>query len=403
MAKPIFTSPIPAKLPATIQAELNKSIITNGNGLITGSILNSILNDINGIPGSCFTYPAETSEPYAIDTDDIGKLLMDSGSGTAVVYRLSDAVPLQMGHWSLTVSNFDDIADNAGISITWNNQTYYISRRNWDGDDTSTQPTDALEEIQAMQAYMSGLADYSFLTFTVSADAAGNPMLDILENTFTSVDVFVQGYNSNTFSVITISMPDLPEAPTALPLGILMGIDNGNAIISSKSTDTYLLDSSIAPVDPSDFDYNTSLNITDLDSLLDLAKHIIVPSDNGTVCPLDPNTLNLDKTFFRTFRQQFLGIGIASTATTITVVNGSFVSLICSFIVRVGKLGVFYNNSKGAINVSVTTLSRRSSVAKNVAKPAVTAKKKSVAKHVVTAKHKTAAKHKHTVAAKKKK
>lgn len=310
-----------AKLQSTILTEINSSIIQNGNGLITGPILNGILGDMNAVPSGYYTFPADPG--LNANGNDIGKLVMDGGKGTAVVYKLSPSTTQQSGHWTLGISNINNLnANNSSITIKWaGNQQITFFRYQWLANQTA--PATSTDELNLINTYMGTLSNLSFLATTVTTDANNNPILDIQESAtnFQGTSISTSNFPSKSITVIVVSKPALPAAPTSPPLGVLYGVDGGMALIGNGTICTYIQDGSFGPISNSIFDYNTAIDFNDQNTLINLTALIAIPGDGGVLTSFNLNNFGADNMFVSKFRHQIIGFAIASTPSTVTVMN----------------------------------------------------------------------------------
>lgn len=311
-----------AKSKESLLAEIDANITANGNAEITGPVLNTVLKSVTGnITGGFFVFPKDVS----LGESDLGKIVMNDGSGTAKVYQLSAAVAEQLGRWVLVLSDIGDLNDKSMVKINSENYSSHFDRITWRNGNT---PTTALDELTLIKDYIDADTNLSFLTTTFVDDE-----LVIEENTYSATEIKLTDFSEESY-IDTTSRPALPAAPTAFPLGKLIGIDGDNALISSNAVESYALEGSLT-VDNSLFNSNTDIDLVDiLDLIPGFASHIIVPTDNGKAKALDVNDFDFSESFLRTVRHQFLGLAIASTSNTVTVSTNYF-SFIFNLFVKI--------------------------------------------------------------------
>lgn len=321
-----------AKTKQNLESEIDDQIKENGNAEITGPVLNTVLRSMTDtLFGSTFLYPADVSLDV---NNDIGKLLMNDGSGTAKVYQLSPATTEQLGRFVLRLEDLNDLNNSSAIEIDGLNTDEYFDRPTWRNGNTPTTP---LEELELIQDYIDGNTNLAHLTTSIVDDE-----LVLEENTFDSTRFKMKDFPFGALFVDTVSRPALPAAPTAFPLGKLCGIDGSNAIVSCNSTETYLLEGSFS-VNNGLFNYETDIDFETVESVADVATHIIIPASDGKVKPINLNDFSFDESFLKSFRHHFVGLAIASTANTVTVIGMTYVSFIAGFAFRLFQRGFIGN------------------------------------------------------------
>ena len=330
-----------SKIQQNLIQEINNSIKQNNVGAITGLMLNGVLNDMTTtLSGSDFLFPAEPG----LSDSDAGKLVMNDGSGTAKVYELSAATSEQLGKWIIQPLHFSDISSNSLIQITTKDNSVTAVRSNWIAG--RTMPTNISTELGYIRDYLQSNSALTGLSFNVSTDGSS---LTIQELTFMGTVVFVSGFDNFPLTIVCDSVAALPRTPAYFPLGKLVGVDGNQAIISCNPIQEYTLavPGSINVMN-SLFSYNNDIPLK-LQSLEDLAKHIILPADGGAVAPVDIiNTfIGIEGSFLSIFRFHVVGIAIASTNTSVTVLNLQPSTLIGSIIIKLARSGA------GAINNAV--------------------------------------------------
>jgi len=322
------------KSKAGLITEIGANITTNANEEITGAILNGVLQSmVNGLHGTNFLFPKDSS----LTSGDIGFLVMNDGSGTAKRYEYreaSDAVP---GVWKVIVNNFYDL-DNVSFLIESDelDEDYSIDSTTWrDG----TTPATPLEELEALRDFINGHDELSeFLSAAIVDDD-----LIIEETQFGALHIELSLSDQNDhLTVLTLSQPALPEMPTAFALGKLLGIDGDNAIISSNPVEVYPLEG-VLEVNHQFFNNMAPLDFSDIENLLPaILRMLVIPADNGKVKALDPQELFVGDDDFglRQMRTHFLGLAIASTANTVTVIDLKALSPLAGFAVNLFSRGL---------------------------------------------------------------
>lgn len=321
-----------AKTKDGLTAEIDAVITANGTGDITGPVLNAVLKSMVGsLSGGYFLYPAHAS----LSESDIGKVVMNDGSGEAKVYQLGAATTEQTGRYILRLEDLDDLSDDSALRIDSLTYGDDISRATWRNGNT---PTTALEELELIKDYLDGNPSFSNLNTSIVDDE-----LIIEEDTYNYTQIETMDFPFMSLEVDTISRPALPAAPTAFPLGKLIGLDGANAIISSVQVETYTLEGT-ATLNNSFYNNATDIDFTNIEDLVEVAKFLAVPTSDGKVKQFDVNDLNFDKTIKVSLRHHFLGLIVGSTSSTITVINMNSLSFILNFITRLAGKGLLGSN-----------------------------------------------------------
>lgn len=320
------------KTKVSLEAQIDASIKSNNTAQITGPVLNTILKGMSStLYGSVFLFPADASLNAE---EDKGKLLMNDGSGTAKVYQLSEALPEQNGRFVFKINDLNDLSDNSAIEIESSTSEVVFTRIMWRG---GIIPETTLAELQLIKNYIDGQSTLAFLTTSI---VSGKLVLQ--ENMFSSVLIKTKDFPFGALFVDTPSRPAISPAPSAFPLGVLLGIDGGNAIISSNQVEKFLLDGSFN-VNNGLFNNLTDVDFENIEDLSNAMQHIIVPSNNGKVKPINAADLNFDNDFLKTFKYHFVGIALASDDETVTVMNINQISFVVSFLVRMAQKGLIGN------------------------------------------------------------
>lgn len=310
--------------------QINNLIKANNNNEITGVILNGLLRDMtNSLATSYFLFPKHSS----VSESDIGKVVMNDGSGTAKVYAYSPATTTQLGEWKITLDDINDLSDYSRVQIGSNLFSNGIDRLTWRNGQT---PTTVTEELELLRDYIN---NNPILTTFLSVSVSGNE-LTIEESVFQATRIKTDNF-PHDIETITVSLPPLPAAPTAFPLGKLLGIEGSNAIISSKSVETYTLDVPLT-LNNNFFNIVGNIDYSDVEAVIDeLLKFIVIPSPNGNVQVLTLSDIEpLDGSearFQTTFRHQFLGIAIAATGNSVTVYDLKQFSLLIGVLLTLSK------------------------------------------------------------------
>lgn len=310
----------------TLLNEIDAAITSNGTGAITGPVLNTVLKSLTGsLAGGYFTFPKDIS----LTTADIGKVVMNDGSGTAKVYQLSPALPEQLGRWVIHLNDLNEIESWANFNIDSNNGSVHFDKDDWRN---GTTPTTVNEELDLIKTYIDGDPSLSlFLSVTVTGDE-----MEIEETTYSTTVIELDGFADSTYYCDKPSRGALPAAPTAFPLGKLVGIDGSNALISNAPVETYLTDTAIT-IDYDLFNNNTPVDMSSgIQGVFETYQIlIIIPDSNGKVKSLDTADWALDSSFPASIRQHFIGIAIAADANSVTVINSNWASLVLNVIVKV--------------------------------------------------------------------
>lgn len=318
----------------TLIAQINNLIKANNNNEITGVILNGVLREMtNSLSTPYFLFPKHDS----VSESDIGKIVMNDGSGTAKVYTYAPATTEQLGEWKITIDDLNDLSDDSELEIISEAFEGTFNRVTWRNGNT---PTTITEELEFVRDYIN---NNPILTTFLSASVSGDE-LTIEETTFQATKIKKEGFPLGALVVVSVSQPALPAAPTSFPLGKLIGIEGNNAIISSKTVETYQLD---APITFNNNFFNIIGNVpyTNPQELIEeIFKLAIIPSSNGSARQLtssDIQPLNgAEASFDLVFRHQFLGIAIATSGNSVTVYDLKQFSVL---------LGVFLNLARHSV------------------------------------------------------
>ena len=302
-------------------AQINNLIKANGAQQITGPILNGILREMtNSLTSPYFLFPKHST----LSTNDIGKVVMNDGSNTAKVYAYSPATFKQNGKWTITLSSLDDLNDQSQLNISNQRSGMTVNREEWR---QGLIPETVSEELNMMGKYISGKIEFS-----LSHNISGN-MITFIEKVFNTTTIRQNNFPDGALQVITPSAPALPAAPTAFPLGKLIGIDGNNAMISSNSVETYTVEGSIT-LNPSFFSSIGNINTSDPDKLYEeMMQFIIIPAEGGGARALkktDIQPAGDDKMSLENIRQQFLGVAIEASGGFVKVYDLKQFSLIAS-------------------------------------------------------------------------
>src|SRR6186713_3232648 len=96
-----------------LNTEIDGVFTANGVGSITGTNANAVLKSIAGSPGNYFAMPKDAS----VTSADIGKLMMNDGSGTAKVYQYSSSTSEQLGRWEIKITDLEDTDSDTEFEI----------------------------------------------------------------------------------------------------------------------------------------------------------------------------------------------------------------------------------------------------------------------------------------------
>lgn len=139
------------------------------------------------------------------------------------------------------------------------------------------------------------------------------------------------------------STPTTPAAYTGFPLGKLIGISGNNAIISNGLVETYTLESPFA-VNQNLFASDGELDFETEQGIEEILNHIIIPAENGKVKPLGLTASDFSSDFFNIYRNQFIGIAIASTDTEVSVAKLPYLSVLFHTARRAASKGILFND-----------------------------------------------------------
>ena len=322
------------KTKEALNTQINNLIKANNNNEITGAILNGVLREMtNSLSSPYFLFPKHES----VNESDVGKIVMNDGTGAAKVYTYAPATTEQLGEWKISIENLNDLNDNSQIEIVSKTFSGTINRVTWRNGNT---PTTVSGELELLRDYINN--NPLFILF-LSASVSGDE-LTIEETTFKATKIKTDRFPSDSFVVSSVSQPALPAAPTAFPLGKLIGIEGNNALISNKTIETYQLNAPIT-FDNNFFNIIGNVPYSNQQELIsELFKLAIIPSSNGNARQLTANDiqpLNGEAASFDiVFRHQFLGIAIATAGNSVTVYDLKQFSLL---------LGVFLNLARHSV------------------------------------------------------
>lgn len=143
------------------------------------------------------------------------------------------------------------------------------------------------------------------------------------------------------FAIIIVFL--IASQVTGYPLGKLLKVQGNNAIISNGLVETYTLESPFE-VNQNLFASDGELNFETGEGLENILNHIIIPAENGKVKPIGLSPDNFNDDFINIYRNQFVGIAIASSATEVTVAKLPYLSLIFHTARRAAGKGLLFNN-----------------------------------------------------------
>jgi hypothetical protein len=275
---------------------------------------------------SYFAFPNDTG-PLAFTSGDIGKLAMNDGSGTAKIYTNSPATTAVAGEWTIDFSTIWSSGQmGMNLNFTTSNGNFSISESSW----RTSPPGSGIDEITMITASLvTAIANYnSNNTPSISltpTPSNGGATLTITEGTYQGINIMANNFPTDTFTVTHLSIPASPVAPTAFPLGKVIGIQGGDVLISAAMVQTYT-QSGTFTVDQSIYNtanygsYDFSLTSTPID----IFKIIAVPADNGTVTSFDFSLYTMNNSTLYALRHQFVGIilGVNGGNVTVLQLNG---------------------------------------------------------------------------------
>lgn len=287
----------------------------DGTAIATGN------NVLAGIPnsGDSGTNPASMvgkfKFPKNIDlsANDIGKLVMNDGDGTAKVYQLADALPEQTGKFIITIENLADLSDESEIEINTADFSVTFDRQDWRDGAT---PADVEEELELIRDY---ILDIPALANLVLSIVTGTLVLE--ETAMESTRIELDGFpRFGSLIVERVSRPISPIAATGFPLGKLMAIDGDNAIISSETVQAFTLESAFT-VNNEIFNSSYHFNLDSETDFAAVLNNLIIPAADGKVKPLGLTPDLVDRDFLTTYRNQFVGIAISTTGMEVNVMK----------------------------------------------------------------------------------
>jgi hypothetical protein len=270
------------------------------------------------------TYAFPNDPTLPVTASDIGKLAMNDGSGTAKLYQLSPAVPSVPGSWTirLDAANWVLLSSNSSVTIDKPDGTIYTSDQ---GDwRAGSIPATAADELVMIKAKI----DSHGLNLITGISATGD-LLTIQENGYQGYRCKVNNIPSGIFTVVQLALPVCQQAPTAFPLGKIVGLKGSDVLISSSYVETYPAAASLI-TNNSDFNvtkYN-SLDFSNPATMTDLLKLVAVPAANGTVTAYDLSSYNLDNSFPYAQRHQLVGLILRADSSTVTVMHINPASLV---------------------------------------------------------------------------
>jgi len=319
------------KTPQQLNSEIDQNITSNGTEDITGPVLNAVLKSMVGsLNGNSFSMPKDAS----VTSGDIGKLLMNDGSGTAKVYQYAAAVNEQLGEWKIAITALGDTFDNTSITIESfdDDNDIHFTRLDWRDGNT---PANALEELEMIQDYIDNHPNAENLSTSIVNDE-----LIISEDSYEGVQIFVINSDVEILTVVSRSLPPLPAAPTSFPLGKLIAIEGENAIISSAQVETYNLDGTLE-IEHDIFNMAMNFDLAEPEDVIAILEQIIIPAPDGKVKTLSIEDFQMNRRVFDSYRHFFIGLPIAATSNTVTVLNLRNFFHLTNYIVKLFKSPFF--------------------------------------------------------------
>lgn len=270
-----------------------------------------------------YTFPNDTMFP--VTTTDIGKLAMNDGSGTAKVYKVAPAAPAVLGSWTIQINPANaggldldtfNSSNSSYINIKkYSGGSYSENRNGWTG---GTVPATSVELTQ-LKTVIDGFISAHSLTLST---ALSGDTLTITETSYTGFIITMGNTSNGIFTVVQKSLPPLIEAPTAFPLGKIVGLKGTDVLISSQYVETYTLDAAVT------IDYSTvntvnyaSYDLSNPTAITNLAKLLVVPSDAGKVKLFDMSQYTVDQSLLYAMRDQLLGLVLKINGTEVTVLH----------------------------------------------------------------------------------
>jgi hypothetical protein len=292
----------------------------DGTPIASGS---SVLAGLEGQGGSGGASQASFRFPRhaGLSGSDAGKLVMNNGDGLAKVYQPDGPADEQLGHYILRLSDLGDLTDSSSITVTGTLGEVEFDRTEWRDGGT---PADAIEELGFIKDFIDNDATLStFLTATIDSGT-----LVIEETSMQSTSIALSGWPMYSLEVVAVSRPAIGAAPAGFPLGRLIAVEGDHAVISSAAVDTFALAVPFT-VEHAIFNSGHALDLASDDDLAVVLRHLMVPAADGRVAPLALTAADmLNRDFFNTFRHQFVGVAIHATATEVTVMRLSHLSLL---------------------------------------------------------------------------
>lgn len=302
--------------------------IATGNNLLNG-IGESAGGSVTPSKGTTFAFPKHSS----LGTIDIGKLLMNDGDGLAKVYQLSAGLTAQLGQYIIKLEDLADLTAESKITfVTKTELEVEFDRATWRNGET---PTNALDELNLIRTHILSLSSLSFITPTIVDD---NLVLN--EASQESTNISLTAFPSGSLEIVTPSQPSSAAAPVGFPLGKLVAIENGKAVISSSNVETYELESEFA-VNHSLFNSGAEIDFYSEDAFQAIFDHLVMPTADGKVKPLGLSLDDLNHDFENVYRNQILGVAIASEGLEVTVMRLPALSFMFHIMRRAVRKGVF--------------------------------------------------------------
>ncbi len=318
---------------------LDRSLITEIKEAIiqVASLINCCGSSSGGGPtttGSSFTFPRSADLTIA----DIGKLVVNAGDGLASVPVLSPALPPQLGLFKIRFQDIADLQDSSTITIE--NKTtgasYVANRITWRNGNT---PTTVFEELDLMKTYFEAIpALITFLGFSIVGDE-----LIIEETDFQNIRIELDDFPDDSRVIVNVSRPESPAAFTGYPLGKLLAVQGSNAVISNTTIETYTLETAFE-VNQNLFVSDALLNFETPEDFATILNHIMIPAEDGKVQSLGFSAADFTDDFLNIYRNQFIGIAIASSGTQVTVAKMPYLSLIFHTARRAASKGLIFND-----------------------------------------------------------
>jgi hypothetical protein len=304
--------------------------------------LNGLDNSTSGNGGSAGAAPKGTfkfPKANALSAADIGKVVVNNGGGVATLPQLSPSLPSQTGKFRIAINDLSDIWDQSSIKIETEDHSYTFNRLTWRGPYIPETPAEELTILRNhLETFYTSLGSSNLVFSVVDANT-----LEIEEVAVDATRIELNDFPGDSLTVVRFSKPETPAAITGYPLGKLVGFDGDNALISNEMVETYTLESEFT-VNNSVFTTESDLDFTTEAGFRSVFDHLMIPTTEGKVKPAGLLPTDFNSSFPLIYRNQFVGVAIASQGLEVTVVKLSYLSVFFHLMKQAAGKGLIFND-----------------------------------------------------------